>query len=84
MLTRLLADTFEVARHYARKHNLVCEDGTVVCWDCRKREALLPSLHCPLCLADVWRRLNITDPKCEQREQTDNDKRLMAQKEAAE
>lgn len=35
----------------AKKHNLICTDGTIVCWECRKRVALMPSLHCHLCLS---------------------------------
>lgn len=77
---RLMADPFELARALARRNNLVCNDGSIVCWECTDRLALLPSLHCPVCLAAAWRRLNITDPQCEQREQTEDDKSLMARK----
>lgn len=71
----------ETAIGLARKHNLVCNDGTIVCWECQQVEALMPSLHCPRCLQAVWARLNIHDPQCEQREQTAEDKRRMAPKE---
>lgn len=72
--------TFELDWHgQAIRDRLVCDDGTVICWECRAREALIPSLHCPTCLADAWRRLNITNPCCEQREQTEEDKRRLAQ-----
>lgn len=77
---RLMADPFDLARALARRHNLVCNDGSIVCWDCKRVESLLPSLHCPRCLADAWQRLRITDPQCEQREQTDEDRSLMARK----
>lgn len=40
----------EMAKTLAVKHNLVCENGQIVCWECRDREALIPSLHCPGCL----------------------------------
>lgn len=39
-----------MARDLAVRHNLVCDDGTIVCWECRTAEALLPSLHCWPCL----------------------------------
>jgi len=74
-----MGDPFGLARSLARRNNLVCDDGTVVCWDCRRVEALLPSLHCPRCLADAWQRLNIISPQCEQREQTEDDKRQLTQ-----
>lgn len=53
----------------AIRNNLVCDNGQVICWECRQRLALIPSLHCPLCLQQAWQRLGITDPQCEQREQ---------------
>jgi hypothetical protein len=59
----------ESALAQAKKNNLVCDDGTIICWDCKKREALLPSLHCPLCLAAAWQRLGITEPWCPNYEQ---------------
>jgi hypothetical protein len=40
----------EGARALAHRHNLVCEDGSVVCWHCRNDVALMPSLHCHRCL----------------------------------
>jgi hypothetical protein len=78
ILDRLLADPEQTAFALARKHNLVCVDGTVVCWECRRHEALIPSLHCAVCLQAVWQRCNINNPCCEQREQTEEDKRRMA------
>lgn len=78
-VVRILADPFDTARALARAHNLVCDNGQIVCWNCKRHEALMPSLHCAPCLGEAWRRLNIHDPRCEQREQTDEDKRLMAQ-----
>lgn len=71
------------ARAQAIRNNLVCEDGTCVCWNCKRVEALLPSLHCPRCLADAWQRLGIIEPQCEQREQTEDDKSQLARKESA-
>lgn len=76
--SRLLRDPFETARMFARLNNLVCDDGTVVCWACEKHWALLPSLHCAACLQEAWHRLNIHSPCCEQREQTEEDRALMA------
>lgn len=75
---RLMADPDALARSLARRHNLVCNDGSVVCWNCRRESALMPSLHCGACLGETWRRLGIIEPRCEQREQTEDDKRLMA------
>ncbi len=72
-----MIDKDAVARGLARRHNLVAEDGTVWCWECKREAALMPSLHCPPCLADAWDRLGITEPVCEQREQTERDKELM-------
>lgn len=77
---RLMSDPFGLARDWARRHNLVCADGTIVCWNCKRAEALLPSLHCAPCLTEAWRRNGIIEPRCEQREQTEEDKRHMAQK----
>jgi hypothetical protein len=59
----------EAALAQAKKNNLVCEDGSIICWDCKKRHALLPSLHCASCLAEAWRRLGITEPQCPNYEQ---------------
>jgi hypothetical protein len=70
--------TLELDWHgQAIRNNLVCANGQVVCWECRKREALIPSLHCALCLQAVWNRLGITNPQCEQREQTEDDRRRL-------
>lgn len=75
-----IGDALELARSLARRHNLVCDDGQIICWECKRTEALLPSLHCPVCLADAWRRLGIIEPQCEQRTQTEDDKSLMVRK----
>lgn len=75
-----IGDVHELARSLARRHNLVCDNGAIVCWECKQHEALLPSLHCPKCLADAWRRLGIVEPQCIQREQTEADKSLMVRK----
>ena len=74
-------DTHAIAQ--AIRNNLVCDTGEIVCWNCRRAEALLPSLHCPRCLADAWQRLGIIEPQCEQREQTEDDKSRLARKESA-
>lgn len=39
-----------LARTIAQKNGLVQTDGSIVCWECRAKPALLPSLHCPHCL----------------------------------
>lgn len=39
-----------LAQAIAIRNNLVEDDGTIICWECRKKPALLPSLHCPHCL----------------------------------
>jgi hypothetical protein len=59
----------ESARALAVQHNLVCTDGSIICWACRKRAALMPSLHCPACLAEAWHRLGIIEPQCPNYEQ---------------
>lgn len=59
----------EAAIAQAKMHGLVRADGLIDCWDCRKRLALLPSLHCPMCLAEAWRRMGITEPWCPNYEQ---------------
>lgn len=43
-----------VAFSLARKHRLEA-DGVIWCWNCSKAPALMPSLHCPHCLASAWR-----------------------------
>lgn len=37
----------ETARRLAHRNNLIAEDGTICCWRCIERAALLPSLHLP-------------------------------------
>lgn len=59
----------ETARAMARRHNLVCETGEIVCWECRERLALLPSLHCGACLGAAYSRLHIVNPQCINRAQ---------------
>lgn len=77
---RLMSDPEGLARSLAVRHNLVCDNGVIVCWNCKRERALMPSLHCATCLASAWERLGIIEPKCEQREQTEDDMRLMAPK----
>ncbi len=47
-LIRLMNVTAEAL---VKKHNLRAADGIVYCWECHNRAALMPSLHCPFCLA---------------------------------
>lgn len=61
----------DVAIGLARKHRLVV-DGVLWCWNCGHKPALMPSLHCPHCLAESWRRRGIVG-QCVQREQTPQD-----------
>jgi hypothetical protein len=67
-----MGDLVATAISLAAKNNLVCEDGTIVCWACREYRALLPSLHCHQCLADHHRRSG-TVGLCMNREQTPSD-----------
>lgn len=62
----------EIAHHLARRHKLEAE-GTIWCWSCSQRAALMPSLHCPSCLAESWRRMGIVQPECPNRLQTTAD-----------
>lgn len=57
------------AMSLALQHNLIAEDGTVCCWRCIERAALLPSLHCHVCLAEARRRLNLGVGLCVNRAQ---------------
>lgn len=50
-----LGDLVATARSLASKHGLE-RDGVIVCWNCEKYPALMPSLHCPVCLAAYHRR----------------------------
>lgn len=54
----------EVARNMAIRHNLVDTDGAIWCWVCGANHALLPSLHCPICLGEAYGRLGIVAPRC--------------------
>lgn len=49
----------EVARELARKHDLISDQGVIICWNCRDADALMPSLHCATCLTKARKRLNI-------------------------
>lgn len=66
-----------IARALARKNKLVCDDGTIVCWECGQREALLPQLHCGVCLDIAKRRLGHYDSAVINRAQTDEDRAAM-------
>ncbi len=67
----------EHSRGLARRHKLADDDGVIWCFHCGTREALLPSLACPPCLAEAWRRRGIVSPWCMNRAQTDEDRDLM-------
>lgn len=69
----LLGDMIATARSLARQHNLITEAGTIVCWACGERRALMPSLHCHVCLAAAHRRVGRVAPLCVNREQTPED-----------
>lgn len=58
-----------LAYHWARKNRLE-HDGAIWCWACSERRALIPSLHCHLCLAASHRRAGRLAPLCVNREQT--------------
>jgi len=55
---------------YARKWRLIDGQGQIWCANehCQ-RLALLPSLHCPICLGAHYARFHITMPWCPNREQ---------------
>jgi hypothetical protein len=60
----------EAAIAYAEKWRLIDDQGRVWCaTDNCQSLALIPSLLCPSCLASAWQRLNITQPRCQNREQ---------------
>jgi len=40
----------DLVEHLIRKHHLRDERGVVMCWFCKYRPALLPSLACQGCL----------------------------------
>jgi hypothetical protein len=54
----------EVARNMASMHNLIDTDGIAWCWKCGANHALMPSLHCPICLGEAYHRLGIIAPQC--------------------
>lgn len=62
----------ETAYSLAKKNKLLVDD-VIWCWNCSNRAALMPSLHCPTCLADSWSRLGIVMPECPNRLQTHED-----------
>lgn len=63
---------FDIAIGLARQHKLEV-DGTIWCWNCSQKPALMPSLHCPQCLAAVYIRRGIVAPQCVNRAQTEAD-----------
>lgn len=50
-----MIDLVATARALAKQHGLERE-GTIYCWSCTERPALMPSLHCHLCLAAHHKR----------------------------
>ncbi len=71
-LAATLADAVHAtAISLARQHKLE-SGGVIYCWNCSQRPALMPSLHCPPCLAEAWRR-NGARMLCQNREQTPAD-----------
>jgi hypothetical protein len=65
----------EMARALAAKHRLVDENGVVWCWQCSERLALIPSLHCGLCLGAQYAKLGIVAPLCVNRQQEQSQSR---------
>jgi hypothetical protein len=59
----------EAARSYAQRWRIIGTDGFVWCAECVERHALLPSLHCGLCLGAAYSRLGIVVPACLNHEQ---------------
>lgn len=51
-----MIDLMSTAMTFAIRNNLVADDGTIVCWWCRRSAALLPSLHCGPCLLEGYER----------------------------
>lgn len=68
----LLALSQTLGRSLAIRHKLE-HDGTIWCWSCSERRALMPSLHCHLCLAAAHRRAGRLAPLCTNREQAPAD-----------
>jgi len=54
---------------YAKRWNLIGQDGLLWCAACVEAHALLPSLHCGPCLGAAYARLGIVQPACLNREQ---------------
>jgi hypothetical protein len=69
-------DLLKTAYGLARQHGLL-SDGVIYCWACSQKPALMPSLHCPRCLADHWRRNGIVSPLCVNRAQSPEDVRAV-------
>lgn len=58
------ATIHSIARHIAANENLIDEEGIAWCRNCGANHALLPSLHCPICLGEAYARLGIVAPRC--------------------
>ncbi len=69
----LVQDRVLLTAYALAAHNKLVVDDVIWCWNCSKRAALMPSLHCPDCLAESWRRLGIVQPECPNRLQTPED-----------
>ncbi len=72
MLTELPNLMIEIAITRAKRERLE-HDGIIWCWACSERKALMPSLHCHVCLAAHHRRKGNLAPLCVNREQTPED-----------
>lgn len=59
----------QAARAYAKRWNLIGTDGYLWCANCVERHALMPSLHCGLCLGAAYVRMGIVQPACLNHEQ---------------
>lgn len=70
-VSRVLTEVMAAALSLAAKHKLEA-DGTIWCWNCGKKPALMPSLHCHTCLAAHFKRRGLV-PTCINREQTAED-----------
>lgn len=66
-----MIDLVATPRSLAKKNKLE-RDGMIYCWNCAERPALMPSLHCHLCLAAHHRQRGKVGV-CVNREQTPED-----------
>lgn len=59
-----------IAHGFAANENLTDAEGAIWCRNCGANHALLPSLHCPICLGEAYGRLGIVAPRCVNTKQT--------------